>query len=72
MRKFLRQWVGLIWLVVLGHLMGKPVAAQVVQLVPSQVGLNDSVTILYNASLGNAALANFQGDVYLHLSLIHI
>lgn len=70
MRKFLRHWVGLIWLVVLGHLMGKPLAAQVVQLVPSQVGLNDSVTILYNASLGNAALANFQGDVYLHTGLI--
>jgi oligosaccharide 4-alpha-D-glucosyltransferase len=44
--------------------------AQVVRLDPPQAGLNDSVTITYNAALGNGALAQFTGDVYLHTGML--
>lgn len=41
-----------------------------VSIQPAGAGMNDTVTIVYNAALGNAALLNFQGAVYMHTGLI--
>ncbi|MFN3530232.1 MAG: TIM-barrel domain-containing protein [Bacteroidia bacterium] len=44
--------------------------AQVVQLFPANAGMDDTVQIIYNAALGNGALAGFTGAVYMHTGLI--
>lgn len=41
-----------------------------VSIQPAGVGMNDTVTIVYNAAQGNAALLNFNGPVYMHTGLI--
>jgi len=60
---FCRIFFLIIWLPCL-------VGAQVVSINPSSATLNDSVTITYNAALGNAALAQFTGPVYMHTGLL--
>lgn len=41
-----------------------------VSILPANAGMNDTVTIVYNAAQGNAALLNFTGAVYMHTGLI--
>lgn len=45
-------------------------ASAQVSIQPAGSGMNDTVTIVFNAALGNAALNNFQGQVYMHTGLI--
>jgi len=45
--------------------------AQVVTVSPAFPGITDTITITYNASQGNAALNNFNGDVYIHTGIVN-
>jgi alpha-glucosidase (family GH31 glycosyl hydrolase) len=47
-----------------------PVAKAQVSIQPAGAGMNDTVTIVFNAAAGNAALLNFNGPVYMHTGLI--
>ena len=40
--------------------------AQILTAAPAEFTLDDKVTIVYNASLGNKALEGYKGDIYLH------
>jgi alpha-glucosidase (family GH31 glycosyl hydrolase) len=44
--------------------------AQIITAIPANPSTDDSVTIIYNAALGNAALNNFQGPIYMHSGVI--
>ncbi len=44
--------------------------AQVITTIPALPIADDTVTIIYDASLGNGALAGFSGDVYAHTGVI--
>lgn len=44
--------------------------AQVVQMQPQNASVDSTILISYNASLGNAALNNYSGDVYLYTGVI--
>ncbi len=44
--------------------------AQILTLTPSNPTLTDSITLIYDASQGNATLANFTGDIYAHTGLL--
>lgn len=44
--------------------------AQAVWLKPANPGPNDSVTLFFDASKGNQALKNYNGEVYLHAGVI--
>lgn len=43
---------------------------QIIKTVPSYPATSDSITLIYNAKLGNGALAGYTGDVYLYTGLI--
>jgi hypothetical protein len=45
--------------------------AQVVTVSPAFPSITDTITITFNASQGNAALNNFNGDVYIHTGIIN-
>ncbi len=44
--------------------------AQIVTIFPIQPTKDDSITITFNAELGNAGLQNFNSDIYIHTGLI--
>lgn len=44
--------------------------AQVITTIPTLPSADDTVTIIYDATLGNGALAGFSGDVYAHTGVI--
>ncbi len=46
------------------------VRGQAVKIVPPDPSPADTVTLYYNAALGNGALKNYKGDVYLHTGII--
>jgi oligosaccharide 4-alpha-D-glucosyltransferase len=43
---------------------------QAVKIIPADPSANDTVTLFYNAELGNGALKDYAGDVYLHTGVI--
>jgi len=45
-------------------------SAQVAWLRPASPGIDDSVTLFFNAAEGNASLKGYTGDVYLHTGVI--
>lgn len=47
-----------------------PVVGQVVELIPSQPTITDTVTLVYHADRGNGVLKDFKGDLYLHTGVI--
>jgi len=44
--------------------------AQIITLIPTLPSVDDSVTVIFDATQGNGALANFTGDVYMYTGVI--
>lgn len=51
-------------------LTGMFLQAQVITTIPTLPVADDTVTVIYDATLGNGALAGFSGDVYAHTGVI--
>lgn len=47
-----------------------PLQAQVARVVPAKPGMNTRITIIFDATKGNAALKDAEGPVYFHAGLI--
>jgi oligosaccharide 4-alpha-D-glucosyltransferase len=46
------------------------ISAQILSVVPSDATADSTITLVYDASLGNGELAGYNGDVYMHAGLI--
>ncbi|MCS6991762.1 MAG: hypothetical protein NZL95_07860 [Chitinophagales bacterium] len=51
-------------------LLTQPLCAQILAVTPTFPTTEDTVTIIYNAKLGNGGLAGYTGDVYAHTGVI--
>lgn len=65
MKKFIPSFI-----LLLGSLFWMQIQAQVITTIPTLPVADDTVTIIYDAALGNGALAGFSGDVYAHTGVI--
>lgn len=59
-----------IFILILTGLFAMHMQAQVITTIPTLPSADDTVTIIYDATLGNGALAGFTGDVYAHTGVI--
>jgi hypothetical protein len=65
MNMFLREIISLVFI-----LLSLSLSAQLVRVTPERPKPSDWVTITFDASKGNQALMNHQGDVYIHTGLV--
>ncbi len=62
-----------LWIVLILYFLvwpGRGLSAQTIDVTPLNPNVDSDVVIVYNASLGNAALFGYKGDVYAHTGLI--
>jgi len=58
------------FILLVGSLFVIQMQAQVITTIPTLPSSDDTVTVIYDATLGNGALAGFSGDVYAHTGVI--
>jgi oligosaccharide 4-alpha-D-glucosyltransferase len=68
--KALSGFLSLVFLLLITAAFLQPVYAQLITTVPENPGVDDEITLVFNAAEGNRALFDYQGDVYFHTGLI--